>query len=286
MGFLSDLKRLFWAKKAVAKSTAEKVGDEVKDVASDGFDTVKGVTDDLGAKAGDAARRAKDYASDLVDDVWEKKDRATETMKDKGDQVADKTSETLGKAREKGAEIVDKAVDVSDKVWEKAEEVGEKVIDKGGDLVDKAKEMAGKVGDKISEKMDEMLEKAEDLDKTIEKERDAIDANRDGWADTSHNEKLREKGSLLDNKDDFWSRAEKYAEGDYSMGKPQIIKDAEPTKEQASGPVKGFEDLDGDGDEIIDDAIVVEDDTEDTPSGEKPAGFSPTDVIPGTEEEE
>ncbi|MDX1407156.1 MAG: hypothetical protein R3330_03455, partial [Saprospiraceae bacterium] len=177
------------------------------------------------------------------------------------DKVAEKAGPMVDKVKEKGSEFVEKAVEVSDKVWEQAEDVGEKVIDKGGDLVEKAKDMAGKVGDKISEKMDEMLEKADELDKTIEKEKDAIDANRDGWADKTHNEKLRETSTMPDDKDDFWSRAEKYAEGDYSMGKPRIIK--EETSMQDTGtsePLKGFEDMDGDGDEIIDDAILVDDD--------------------------
>ena len=105
-----------------------------------------------------------------------------------------------------------------------------------------------------------MLEKSAELDKKIQAEKDAIDANRDGWADKSHSEALREQGSLLDDKDDFWSKADKYADGDYSMGKAQIIKNTTPESDDKLDldPLKGFEDGDGDGNEIIDDAIIVE----------------------------
>ena len=42
----------------------------------------------------------------------------------------------------------------------------------------------------------------------------------------------------------------------------KITKDPEYKKEEKEGTVYGFEDMDGDGDEIIDDAIIVDDDEE------------------------
>ncbi|HSF89964.1 MAG TPA: hypothetical protein VLA46_11135, partial [Saprospiraceae bacterium] len=133
-------------------------------------------------------------------------------------------AKTWDKVKEEGKEILDKAVEKSDKVWEKTEEVSE-------DLWNKAKDVAGKVGQKFEEGVDSMLEKAKALDKKIEEETDKVDANRDGWADTTVKDKLKEHESTLKGKDDFFERAARYAEGDYSMGKPIITKKEETPEE-------------------------------------------------------
>jgi hypothetical protein len=74
--------------------------------------------------------------------------------------------------------------------------------------------------------MDSMLEKSKELDKKIQEERDKIDPNRDGWADQTLHDKLKEHDSTLKgkDKDDFFERASRYADGDYSMGKPTVSK--------------------------------------------------------------
>ena len=40
MGFMDDMKKLFWAKKSVAKSAAKKGAEEFKDAANEGYDVV------------------------------------------------------------------------------------------------------------------------------------------------------------------------------------------------------------------------------------------------------
>ncbi len=98
-----------------------------------------------------------------------------------------------------------------------------------------------------------MLEKAKALDKTIEEERQKIDPNNDGWADKPINEKLREHDSTLKGKDDFFERAERYATGDYSMGKPVVVKDGETTPEdEGMTPLPPLPKKD----DIADDAIL------------------------------
>ena len=75
------------------------------------------------------------------------------------------------------------------------------------------------------------------------------------------------KGSLMDGHDDFFEKASKYADGDYhnqgtmdtQMGDVTIKKNPDYIQPEPKGSVKGFEDLDGDGDELIDDAIVLDD---------------------------
>lgn len=256
MGILNDFKRLFWAKKAVAKNTARKVGDEAKDLAEEGFEKVKDFSHKVADKAGDLYEDTKEYTSDLMDEILKRKD--TDTPPTSGFADTPSSQDTPKKDS-----LVDKAVEMSDKAWEKAEDVGEKVWEKAEDLAGKAKDMVKKAGERIDEKLDEMLEKAKDLDKTIEAERDAIDKNRDGFADKPVNEKLREQGSLLEGKDDFWAKADQYGKGDYSMGKPVVTGKTEPPADQKLElkPLKGFTDRDGDGDPLIDDAEIVDDDT-------------------------
>ena len=255
MGFLNDIKKLFWVNKAVAKNTARKVGDEVKDIAEEGFEKVKDFSSKVADKASDTFDDAKKFASDVADDVWKKKETPEANQTTSTPTGSSTTQKTSGTPKES---VVDKAVEMSDKVWEKAEEVGGKVKAKAEDLADKAKEAAKKAGERIEGKVDEILEKAKALDKKIEEERDAIDKNRDGYADTPVNEKLREQGSLLKDKDDFWSKADQYAKGDYSMGKPVVVGKSDPASDDTLD-LKPVSEI-GKGEDLIDDAEVVDDD--------------------------
>ncbi|HQU55637.1 MAG TPA: hypothetical protein PK643_21545, partial [Saprospiraceae bacterium] len=164
--------------------------------------------------------------------------------------LLDKAEELSEKAWDKGGEALDKFGDV-------AENVGEKVISKGKDLVEKAKHAL----DNPQETVDSISDKLKDVDKKL---KDAVSGNAgDRYADTPITESLNKQGSLLKDKDDFFSKAEKFAEGNYSMKEEKLeLKplSEEDLKKAKQGNVKGFEDNDGDGDEIIDDAILDEDD--------------------------
>ena len=75
------------------------------------------------------------------------------------------------------------------------------------------------------------------------------------------------KGGLLDDKDDFFSKADRFARGDYHNkgGKDmQIEQDPDYQRKKNEGKAAGFEDHDGDGDEIIDDAVLDDDGDEPT----------------------
>ena len=257
MGILSDIKRLLWVKKAVAKSAADKAiekgrefGEDLAEKASDTWNRGKERVEDKGqkmsSKSTEGNEDVKEKASDpLQKDDWVPKDTAKrpetinpdstahklgDKLGDAAEKIGDAAEKTWDKAKEEGKELIDKAVKTSDKVWEKAEDVGE-------DLWTKAKDVAGKAGEKLQEGVDSMLEKAKALDKKIEEERDKIDPNRDGWADKPVNEKLKEHESTLKGKDDFFERAERYAEGDYSMGKPVVTKKTEDVPEEGMTPL-------------------------------------------------
>ena len=275
MGFMDDMKKLFWAKKAVAKSAAKKGAEELKEAADEGYDVVKGFADEVADKAEKSLEDVKKYMASKKESTWdppedddyvpsdhtdqpledETVDPISESMKKASSK--EKAGEALDKAKKVGEEVLDKAVEMSDQVWIKAEEGAKKVAEEGAKFGEKAKEMAKDVGDKISDKLDEMLEKAEELDKTIEEEKQAMDANQDGFADTPTHEKLRQQGSLLDDKDDFWAKADRFSKGDYSMGKPSVVGRDDSVEKDSGGNIKGFDDLDGDGDSLMDDAIIV-----------------------------
>lgn len=269
MGMFDDIKRLLWVKKAVAESAAEKAaqkGSELKDEwsekASETWEKGKEIAEDLGEKITTKAKEARDHVADL----WDKKDDWTQNEKkpmqddnknpnregnpldENKSSLGDQVEKTLDKAKEKGGELLDKAVKTSDKVWEKTEQVSE-------DLWNKAKAAAAKAGEKFEESIDSWLEKAKELDKKIEEEKDKVDANRDGWADKSLKDKMKEHESNLKNKDDFFERAARYADGDYSMGKPVVTRKPEGNEEDTEGGMTPLPPLPK-KDDFADDAII------------------------------
>jgi len=133
-----------------------------------------------------------------------------------------------------------------------AESVGEKVLDIKDDLVDKAKDAVGNLG----EKMNDLVEKAEAENAKFAAEEAANPtefSKKVGYDDT--------KGSMLEGKDDFFSKAEAFADGRYGeVTNTPTITPIEDAQIDTDGPIEinkpGFEDLVGDGNAIVDDAIV------------------------------
>jgi polyhydroxyalkanoate synthesis regulator phasin len=271
MGMFDEIKRLLWVKKAVAESAADKAGEKAKEMgedlsvkASETWEKTKDIAEDIGEKIVVKAKEAKEAVSDLWDkkDDWTQKtppaDKLTEKPAEEteafktGEKLGENAAKTWDKVKEEGKEILDKAVEKSDKVWEKTEQVSE-------DLWNKAKDAAEKVGKKFDEGVDSMLEKAKALDKKIEEEKDKVDANRDGWADTTVKDKLKEHESTLKGKDDFFERAGRYADGDYSMGKPVVTKkEGEETTEEGMTELPPLPKKD----DFADDAIIDDESNE------------------------
>lgn len=238
MGILDDFKRLFWAKKAVAESAAEKAAEKTREVAGDfvesagqawhkGVEKATELKDDLTEKASELFEKkdARPDAPTPSPDSWVPRqasepsglEKAGEKIGHAAAKAGEAIDKTFDKVKAEGKELIDDAVKTSDKVWEKAEEVG-------SDLWQKAKTTAHKAGEKIEEGIDHMLDKAKKLDAEIEAENRKIDPNQDGWADQSLRDKMKEHDSTLKGKDDFFEKASRYAEGDYSMGKPIVVK--------------------------------------------------------------
>lgn len=275
----------------------DKTKDVVSDVGAKAFDKAGDLLSTARDKATDFAENANlsdklDQAKDMASSAFETaKDSASELLEKTGlDEKFNQAKESLGAMGSKimESDAVNKAADVSESVGEKvietggelvdkaanlSENVGEKVLEKGGELMDKAGDLSENVGSKVLDVKDKMVDRAkevtadlgEKLDETMEKaqkmaaESDAIVKDgTEGFADTP----MDAKTSLLDGSDDFFSRADEYAKGNYSGEKNKLIQNKEEVAEIKKQKIQdskaaGFEDLDGDGNELVDDAIII-----------------------------
>lgn len=280
------------------KDKAEDIFDDVKDVAGDVWDKAVDVAEDVGGKVLDKAEDiygdVKDVAEDVGEKVLDVADKAVDKAKDVGGKLYDKAEDlaadlksqagdTFGKGNDDeavsaqevkftdtepeisdvselfGDDTIDKAdmtpplSEVSGTVEEKGSELEKKVTEIKNDVVEKAKSLT----DDLSEKIDETVEKAKDL-----AAKEAAEPEYKPPSEHLHKD-------LLEDKDDFFKKAAAFADGDYDevrdpfSNKPKIIKVEEDTSSTESNELlAGFEDLDGDGNEIVDDAIIVKDDEE------------------------
>lgn len=245
MGFLSEIKKLLFVKKSIAKSAADKTADFAKDKGGEILDKSSEIVSDVSGTITDKATGLRDAifekGSDIVEKGKDGLESITETLgeNDMVQKAGDFTESVGGKVMEKGGELTEKFGEVS-------ESVGEKVLDAKDKLVEKAKEVTDKLGDKL----DETMEKAEAFHAEEAKKHQGEFAKDDLNAD----------GSLLEGTDSFFEKADKYADGDhgaFSEGKISINENIEKVA-KAPAIAAGFKDLDGDGNELIDDAILEE----------------------------
>lgn len=255
-----------------AIDNAEVIGGKVKSKAGDFFDDAKDFAEDVGekviSKADDLFDDAKDIAEDVGEKVLKTADKAAHKAKDLGvslsDRIKDYTSDKSSSHKvdvdsdepESDSLTTD---DIFDSIKEKSNDIGEdlkatasslghKAMEVKSDLVEKAKDLS----DKLSAKLDDTIHKAEELARHETSEPEFRETN----------EHL--KKSELSDKDDFFKKAEAFAAGRYNevsdpfSNKPEVIGKKDPIKktEEQSDPIPGFEDLDGDGNEIIDDALI------------------------------
>ncbi len=247
--------------KAVDKT--EEIGATVLDKGGDLIEDFKGLAEDVGEKIldktrvlGDEVKEKSDFAINKVEDLFDDPDEETgeKINLDLDQELPDSENLTAEDSidADSPVETDDSESDVTDQIKEDIGNLGSTVLETKSQIVEKAKELAKDLEDKL----DETISKAEEMAKE-----DQVQPVK-----KSHTEALRE--DQLDDKDDFFKKAEAFAEGrygevtgEYSKPKPKITKIEESNKKEgSSAPLPGFEDLDGDGNEIVDDALIVDDD--------------------------
>jgi hypothetical protein len=164
--------------------------------------------------------------------------KTSETLDKVGDVILDTGEKFMGKSKEfidgPGRKVVDKFGEASEKIGEKIVKGGKAVYDKASDALND-----------LGEKLDEKVREAEEFAKS-EKE------DKSEFADTDF--RLKDTGS----NDDFFGKADRFSRGDFSdFPETKIIPPEKAKKEPKTG-IEGFEDRDHDGDPLIDDARIVE----------------------------
>jgi ElaB/YqjD/DUF883 family membrane-anchored ribosome-binding protein len=246
------------------ESVAENAWEKTKDLADDAVDKVKDMTDDKPTSSSSAAietefvkpietptvttettsifDKVASAGSDLLEKTKDAASSAYETLaQNETVQKAGEMAESVGaKVMEKGSEYAGKAADLSETVGAKVLDASSSAMDKLGDVKDVAMEKAKEVSDQIGKKFDETVDKAEKF---------MAEENAKPKQEFSDKD-LNAGGSLLEGKDDFFSKAAQYAKGDYdafSEGKITVQENIKTAKEN------------DDTLDLIDDAIIVDD---------------------------
>ena len=200
--------------------------------------------------------KTEDKVSPDTESLLEKTKNLAENFADKLSenelvQKAGAMAENLGgKVMATGAVVAEKAGEISENVGAKVLDASDKTWDKISEAKDILSEKAKEVADNIGKKFDETVDKAE----KFLAEEDAKPKKE--FAD----ETLTTGGSLMEGKDDFFAKASQYADGDYDAFSEGKITVTNPNPSEFKNPAKsaGQEDHDGDGNEQIDDAIIVD----------------------------
>ncbi len=283
MGIVNDLKKIFFGASSLAKSAAEKTGEFVIEEGAEILDKGK----DLASKAGetvmekgsDIGGSVMDRAGDIGGTVMDKAGDILSTGKEKLSEVANELSENpmvqsaTEKVEDLGSKVLEKGKEFGGKFGEVSENVGEKVINTGGDLAAAGADVSERVGSKVLDAKDKLVERAGEISDKISNKMDETMAKAEAWEAEEAKKPKREfaeddlnaDGSLLEGTDDFFSKADKFASGDYDAvneGKVSVMDD--PAELQLdplpSSPVAGFDDADNDGNPLIDDATILDED--------------------------
>ena len=222
MGILDDLKKFLFGAKAVAKSAADEALHH-----ADAF--------------GEAAKT--------------KAEQVGERLREEGGEVAQKIADT---AERVGVQVIEVSEKVGERIKESAEEIGGKILEKGTETLERAKTL----GEQLREKASGLMEKAQeeaaraDMEATVKAAEDLARKS----ATASGQQGSTAKDSLFEQHEDFFQKAAKFASGDY-QSEVEITLKKDPgasAAEKPKGKVAGFTDHDGDGNEIIDDAILAD----------------------------
>jgi ElaB/YqjD/DUF883 family membrane-anchored ribosome-binding protein len=283
MSFLQDLRRLFFGAKAVTKNTAEKAGETIRETARDTREELDAWMERMRRESGVEPPEppqvippsSEPERPDLLQRTGEQLRETGGDILHKAGEVAEKTGKVIldkGKKVEEaieglGEQVISAGEKLAEKAGEVAEKVGGEVLEKGGDILDKAREFLKETGHKAGEEFGKLYDKAQE-----EAARDAADKAARAAEQEAYTAKYRGESpqgkdhldaldpSLLAGKDSFFEKADQFAKGNHHHGELHIEPGEKTERPRSDAPTAGFEDRDGDGDDIIDDAEIVQED--------------------------
>lgn len=245
MGVLDELKKVLFGAKSVTKSKANSVSEDFSERAREMREEVKQKSDRI-------SHDTKEYIDKKVDDVMETSDDAVERIKDATEEI--------------GSKVLDASADL----LEKASEVGSSLADRVSKTVDAGKNFVDEHKDDVQDRLKDLKDKATSkFDETFDRAQKEA-AHEETQKDVPYESSAKAKetlqnSSLPDDSDDFWDKAEAYADGRYEdvrdTGSIKVMDNisAEEKPPLPSSSAPGFTDLDNDGSEIVDDALTEDD---------------------------
>lgn len=208
------------------------------------------IEEDLKEEADKIRTKAEKMGAAMEDEIKDEKERFQsrsrrfkDTAEEMGDSFVSGMTVLLKKLQVQAGDLTDQLEVKGEEIRKKAHAFLHEKDESGKSLMDEAKETFGKIKSSWTDTMNKAQEEAE-------KEADSSPYH----SSPQDRENLRK--SEMDDKDEFWRKAEAFAAGDYDRVSPVKIEKTEP-EEKPSGSVKGFTDEDGDRDEWIDDATIV-----------------------------
>lgn len=282
MSLLNDLRRLLFGAKAVTKHSAEKAGEtiqeKVRETKEDLESWMEKMRKESGVEPPEAAQTPPPPHQDEPDFLSQTGHQIKETgeaILHKAGEVAEKTGSAIlekGKKVEQALESIGEQVlqageNLAEKAGDIAEKVGGEVMEKGGAVLGNARDIIVETGKKIGEEAGKLFDKAQEeaareaAEKAAEKaeqEARAAKFRTDSPVGKDHKSALDD--SMLGNTGGFFEKAEQFSKGNYHHGEIQIEPGEKTERPKPEGATAGFEDLDGDGDDIIDEAQIIESD--------------------------
>lgn len=285
MGVFNELKKAFFGASSIAKHGAEKAKESGKEAS----DRLAADLEDMGEKIAQRTDEQMQKAQMKSEEIGGK---ILETTEHVGEEVLKRTSEFWEKTKKTAEDLSEDILEKTKKENPSTSSTNKNDMqtntpdDLANDLINEAFEessfdtttsteqssttsnpMHRQAAEQVEEQdsiFENLMNKAEDLSDKLKDKVGDFDAPREtkiGYDNA--------KGSLLEGQDDFFARAQRFADGDYhntgteqpkqKVGDFEIRRDPDYQKPKNEGTVKGFEDMDGDGDEIIDDAIILDD---------------------------
>ncbi len=233
----------------------------------------------------------KEYTEDEIKEtlkhINDEKEAIQQDLKDKAEDIRHKAETLSNRMEDKIHEEFEKVNSASERIKDSTEAIGESILTGAADMLERLRHGATTLSDNLEKKSEEIQKKATsylyDKDESGQSLVDKAKVNLDNlklkWQNTidkaqqaardhqnkkdkpyqpETDDKAKLKKSELDDKDEFWRKAEAFAAGDYDRVKEvKLEMTDEVSSAKTSSTAPGFIDEDGDGNEIIDDAIVI-----------------------------